>query len=56
VRRQHDGLACVAQLDRQLDQPLLGAGVERCRRLVEQQHLWVHDEYGRDRDLLLLAA
>ena len=56
VRREHDRLAGRVQLDDELDQPLLGAGIERGRRLVEEQHLRVHHEHRRDRDPLLLSA
>ncbi len=56
VRREHDGLAGVVELDDQLHQPLLGAGIECGRRLVEQQHFGIHREHRRDRDPLLLAA
>ena len=46
----------VVELDDQLDQPLLGARIERRGRLVEDEHLGVHHEHRRDRDPLLLSA
>ena len=56
VGRQHDRLAGTAQLDDQLEQPLLGARIERGGGLVEQDQLGVRDQHGGDRDALLLAA
>ena len=44
------------ELDDELDQPLLGAGVERRGGLVEQQDLGVHDQHRGDGDPLLLSA
>ena len=56
VGREHDRLPGRAELDDELDEPLLGAGVEGRGRLVEEQHFGVHDEDRRDRDPLLLPA
>ena len=56
VRRAHDGLAGPVQLDDEVEQPVLGARIERGGRFVEQEHVGVRDEHRRDRDPLLLAA
>src|SRR4051812_47576030 len=42
VGGQHHGLAGPTQLDDQVDEPPLGAGVEGGGGLVEQEHLGVH--------------
>ena len=56
VGREHDRLPGHAELHDELDEPLLGAGVEGRGGFVEEQHFGVHDEHRRDRDPLLLPA
>src|SRR5262245_43182762 len=48
VRRMDDRLPGGVQLDDQLDEPMLRAGIERGSWFVEEEDVGVHDEHRRD--------
>ena len=54
--RDDDRLSRAVQLSDQVAQPVLRPRIERGGRFVEQQHLGVHHQDGRDRNAFLLAA
>src|SRR6059058_3234365 len=55
MRDDDDGVAAL-ELVAQLLDPLRAGGIERGRRLVEQQHFGLGGERARDAEALLLAA
>jgi len=56
VRRRNHRLVRTSPLLDQIDNLTLASGVERHCRLVEEKNVGIENQYGRERNALLLAA